>query len=74
MLRPMSSVTPQERPLAPTEAEVLTVEEAATVLRISRTLAFAAVRDGELPSVRIGRRVLVPRARLEAFLRGEQHP
>lgn len=53
---------------------VLTVDEAAKILRISRTLAFAAVREGALPSVRIGRRVLVPRDRLEAFLRGDPHP
>jgi excisionase family DNA binding protein len=36
---------------------VLTVEEAAAYLRISRGLAFAAVRDGSLPSMRIGRRI-----------------
>ena len=31
---------------------VLTVQEVAAYLRISRGLAFAAVRDGSLPSVR----------------------
>jgi len=51
---------------------VLTVDEAAVYLRISRGLAFAAVRDGTLPSVRIGRRILVPRRQLEALLAGEQ--
>ncbi len=50
---------------------VLTVDEAAVYLRISRGLAFAAVRDGTLPSVRIGRRILVPRRQLEALLDGE---
>ena len=52
---------------APVDAEggpVLTVEEAAAYLRISRVLAFAAVRDGSLPSVRIGRRILIPRRQL----------
>lgn len=54
--------------------EVLTVEEAATVLRISRASAYAAVRvwrtthaDG-IPVVQIGRRLLVPRAMLEELL------
>ena len=51
---------------------VLTVDEAAVYLRISRGLAFAAVRDGTLPSLRIGRRILVPRRQLEALLAGEQ--
>lgn len=50
---------------------VLTVDEAAAYLRISRGLAFAAVRDGTLPSVRIGRRILVPRRQLEALLDGQ---
>ncbi len=54
--------------------EVLTVEEAAAVLRISRASAYEAVRvwratrtDG-IPVVQIGRRLLVPRSALEALL------
>ncbi|MDX6287690.1 MAG: Helix-turn-helix domain [Frankiales bacterium] len=43
---------------------ILTVEQTAELLGISRGLAFAAVRTGEIPSVRIGRRILVPRDRL----------
>lgn len=57
-----------------TTSPVLTVDEAAVYLRISRGLAFAAVADGTLPSVRIGRRILVPRRQLEALLDGQQHP
>jgi excisionase family DNA binding protein len=45
-----------------------TVEEAAKLLRISRGSAYAAARAGELPTVRIGKRLLVPRARLEELL------
>jgi excisionase family DNA binding protein len=48
--------------------DVLTVEEAARFLRISRGLAFAAVRQGDIPSVRVGRRILVPKAPLLAWL------
>ncbi|MDX6197893.1 MAG: Helix-turn-helix domain [Actinomycetota bacterium] len=47
---------------------VLTVDEVAAVLRISRGLAFAAVRAGTIPHVRIGRRILVPRTALDALL------
>ena len=47
---------------------VLTVEEAGRLLRISRQSAYQAARAGELPTIRIGRRLLVPRARLEALL------
>jgi excisionase family DNA binding protein len=50
---------------------VLTIEEAGRLLRISRQSAYQAARAGELPTIRIGRRLLVPRARLLALL-GEQ--
>ena len=46
---------------APDESLVLTVDEAAKLLRISRGLAFTAVRNGTLPHLRIGRRILIPR-------------
>jgi excisionase family DNA binding protein len=50
------------------ERLTLTVEEAAAVLGISRAFAYEAVRRGEVPSIKIGRRVLVPRAALERML------
>jgi excisionase family DNA binding protein len=47
---------------------VLTVEEAGKVLRIGRGAAYEAARRGDLPSVRIGRSLRVPRHALEAML------
>jgi excisionase family DNA binding protein len=47
---------------------VLTVEQTAEFLRIGRALAFKSVRDGTIPSIRIGRRILVPRERLRDLL------
>jgi len=46
----------------------LTVEEAAAMLGISRAFAYEAVRRGDIPSIRIGRRVLVPQAALSRML------
>ncbi len=51
---------------------VLTVEEAAGMLRISRGLAYEMVRLGRLPSIRLGRRLLVPRPALERMLEGDR--
>jgi excisionase family DNA binding protein len=49
--------------------DVLTVEEAAKVLRIGRTAAYSAARCGELPGVvRIGRTLRVSRHTLEQTL------
>src|SRR5207244_2345667 len=49
----------------------LTVEEAAKLLGISRGLAYESARRGEIPTIRLGRRVLVPRSRLLAMLEEE---
>jgi len=48
--------------------DVLTVAEAARRLRVGRNSAYEAARRGELPVVRIGRRLLVPRLALERLL------
>ncbi len=46
----------------------LSVEEAAKVLGIGRNLCYDKVKTGEIPVIRIGRRLLVPRAALEKLL------
>lgn len=46
----------------------LTVPEAALLLGIGRDAAYRAVGRGEIPSLRVGRRILVPRAALERLL------
>jgi len=50
------------------EALVLTVEEAAQLLGISRGLGYELVRQGVIPSLRLGRRLVVPRKRLVALV------
>ena len=46
----------------------MTVPEAATALGIGRSAGYEAARRGELPTIRIGRRVLVPVVALEKIL------
>jgi excisionase family DNA binding protein len=46
----------------------MTVEEAGKELGISRNTAYQAARAGEIPTIRIGRRLLVPRIALERVL------
>ena len=50
------------------EKLTITVPEAAQLLGVSRMTAYSAVREGTIPSLRIGRRVLVPRAALDRLL------
>ena len=47
----------------------LSVEEAGKMLGLSRGLMYEAVRTGQIPSIRIGRRILIPRAALHRMLK-----
>ena len=50
------------------EPKTVSVIEAARLLRIGKNLAYAAVARGDLPSIRIGGRILVPLAALDRML------
>jgi excisionase family DNA binding protein len=53
---------------------VLTVQEAADLLRISKDLAYELVARGELPSLRLGRRIVVPLKPLLDIIEGPIDP
>ncbi len=50
---------------------VLTVGEAGELCRLSRNAMYSAIARGEIPSIRVGRRLLIPKAALERLLSGE---
>ena len=52
------------------EPKTQTIDEAAKVLGIGRNQAYAAARRGEIPSIRIGKRILVLREPLQRMLAG----
>lgn len=49
-------------------SDLLTVKETYGVLRIGRNKFYDLVRDGHLTTVKIGRRTLVRRSDLDAFV------
>lgn len=51
----------------------LSVEEAAQLLGISRALAYELVAQHRLPSLRLGRRIVVPRRALVALVEQTAH-
>jgi excisionase family DNA binding protein len=53
--------------------EVLTVREAAAILRVGRNQLYQAVASGQLPAVRIGRSIRIPTQALLDLL-GHQSP
>lgn len=46
----------------------LTVAEVATLLGVSLGVAYREVREGNIPSIRVGGRLLVPRAAFDRLL------
>jgi len=52
----------------PLEQAALGLAEAAAFLGVGRTLVFSLLRDGSLTQLKAGRRTLIPRASLQAFL------
>ena len=50
------------------ECQTISVEDAGKVLGIARNTAYAAARTGQIPVVRIGRKIRVPKAALQRLL------
>ena len=59
---------------AAVQRRTLTVEEAGKVLGLGRGASYAAAKRGEIPTIRLGRRLVVPVDALERMLAGEGAP
>ena len=53
------------------DTAVMKVDEVARALRVGRRQCYAAIERGEIPAIRIGRSLRVPRAWLDRTLAGE---
>ncbi len=51
---------------------VYSVAEAGKRLGLSRGLMYEAIRTGQIPSIRIGRRILIPCVALDRLLEGNE--
>ena len=47
-----------------------TVDEAAVILGVGRSTMYEAIRRGEVPCVRLGRRIVIPSVALARLLDG----
>lgn len=52
------------------DRRTLTVEEAGRRLGVGRKLAYRMAREGGIPTLRLGRRIVVPEAALDRLLVG----
>jgi len=50
---------------------VFTVEEVAKILRIGRSHAYRSIAHGDIPVIRIGKRILIPKVALDKWLAGD---
>jgi excisionase family DNA binding protein len=50
------------------ECLTLSVQEAARLLGYSRNTAYEAAKSGQLPVIRLGRKIRVPKVALQRFL------
>lgn len=53
-----------------TECRTTTIPKAAVALGIGKNQAYEAAHRGEIPTIKIGKRLLVPLAALERMLQG----
>jgi len=63
---------PSRRPDPPETPLLISVPEAARLLGVGTTFGWTLVRRGEIPTVKLGRRVLVPRAAVEQLVVADQ--
>ena len=54
-----------------TSRQILTVEEAAKQLRIGRNLCYRMIAENRLPSIRLGKRILIPQFGIDRMLAGD---
>jgi len=59
----------QQRQLPDPEVEPwLSIPEAGAIFDLGRAASYQAARRGEIPTIRLGKRLLVPTAKLRAML------
>lgn len=71
MTEPNSNRRALEASITTSGSLVYSVPELARVLRLSKNSIYQAILRGELPYVKIGKRILVPKVQLDRLLSGD---
>ena len=50
------------------ESKIYTIAEICDMLKISRSFAYQMLKEGQIPSVRLGSRVIIPKAKFDTWL------
>jgi excisionase family DNA binding protein len=73
-MRTAANGSERARPVAVPDDEVLTVLEAAALMRCGRTTVFGLIGDGTLPSAKVGRTRTIARADVLRYLEQQHKP
>ena len=57
-----------------TESAILSVNECAKMLKLSRGSTYQGCLTGEIPHIKIGRRILIPRVAIQKLLENAGKP
>jgi excisionase family DNA binding protein len=63
-----TKTNPHEHDQPEPERRTISVEEAGRILGVSRGAAYAYAKEGSLPTIRLGKRLLVPKSALDKML------
>jgi excisionase family DNA binding protein len=64
----MTTISEGSTDLPDSERQTYTVRETAAVMGLSLGVTYQLLRQGRLPGLRLGKRWVVPRVQLDAFL------
>ena len=64
----IESIIGKPEPVAHSAHEVLTVQEAAAVLRVGRSTMYRLIKSGKIKTIKIGRKILIPRTFITLFI------
>ena len=63
-----ATLSPKINPEQQEESLLLNVRDGARLLRVSRSRVYELVNSRQIPSVRLGKRILIPQAQLARFI------
>ena len=57
-----------DAPAADTPDQLLSINEAAAVIRVGRSLLYTLIADGEIKPIKVGRRTVIPAGEIRRYV------
>ena len=59
--------------MSPGTKQTLTVSEAAEILGVSKPMVYSLIRDGSIPAINVGKKILISKLALSVWLKNGGH-